>query len=69
MQLGGNSSHSARKDLSGFGGELGEKLRIGGDDLIGRDIMTTARHLAIRLTEIDAALDCFRLGHGSEGAC
>ena len=65
MQLGGNSGHAARKDLSGFGGELGEKLRVGGDDQIGRDIMPATRHHAVRLTEIDTALDCFWLGHGN----
>jgi hypothetical protein len=69
MQLGGNSGDAAWQDFPGLSRELGKKLRIGGDDLIRRDVVTTARHLTIRLTEIDAALDCFRLGHKSEGAC
>ena len=64
MQLGGNSGDAARKDLPGFRGELGEKLRVSGDDLVGWNIMTATRHLAVRLAEIDAALDCFWLGHG-----
>ncbi len=69
MQLGGNSGHAAWKNLAGLGGELGEKLRIRGDDLIGRDVMTAARHSTVCLTEVDTALDSFWLGHGSEGAC
>ena len=66
MQLGGNSGDAARKNLAGFRGELGEKLRVGGNDLIGWDVMTATRHLAVRLAEIDAALDCFWLGHGKQ---
>ena len=64
MKLRGNTGHAAWKDLAGFRRELGEKLRIRGDDQIGRDIMPTTRHHAVRLTEIDSALDGFRLGHG-----
>jgi len=64
MKLGGNSGDAAGKDFPGFSRELGEKLRIGCDDEIGRDIVTTTRHLTVRLAEVDAALDCFWLGHG-----
>lgn len=64
MQLGGNSGHAAWQDFTGFGRELGEKLRIGCHHLIRRDVVTTARHATIRLAEVDTALDCFRLGHG-----
>ena len=69
MKLSGNTGDAAWKDLAGLRRELGEKLRIGGDDQIGRDIMPATRHHAVRLTEIDTALNCFRLGHGSGGAC
>ena len=68
MQLGGNSGDAARKNLPGLRRELGEKLRVRSDDLVGRDVMTATRHLAVRLTEIDAALDCFWLGHGETEA-
>jgi hypothetical protein len=63
MQLGGDSGHAAWQDLAGLRRELGEKLRIGCDDLIGRDIVTAARHTTVRFTEVDTALDCFWLGH------
>ena len=69
VKLGGDTGDAARKDLAGFGGELGQKLRIGGDDEVSRDIVPTTRHHAVRLTEIDTALDCFWLGHGSGGGC
>jgi hypothetical protein len=64
VKLGGNSGHAAREDFPGFSGELGEELRIRGDYEICWDIVTAARHFAVRLAEIDAALDCFWLGHG-----
>ena len=64
MKLGGDSGDAARKDLAGFGGEFGEEFRIGGNDLIRRNIVTAARHLPVGLAEIDTALNCFRLGHG-----
>jgi hypothetical protein len=67
VQLGGNSGDAAWQDLTRFGGELGEKLRIRGDDLIRRDVVTTARHATVRLTEVDTALDGFRLGHEEKG--
>jgi len=63
VQLGGNSGHATRKNLAGFRGELGEKLRIGRYHLIRRDVMTTARHLPVRLAEVDTTLNCFWLGH------
>jgi hypothetical protein len=69
MQLGGNSGDAAWQNFTGFSRELSKKLRIRGDDLVGRDVVTTARHLTVRLAEVDAALDGFRLGHISEGAC
>ena len=69
MKLGGNTGDAAWKDLAGLRGELGEKLRIGSDDEIGRNVMPTTRHHAVRLTEIDSALDCFWLGHGSGSWC
>ena len=65
VQLGGNSGHAARQNLAGFRGELGQQLRVGGDDLTGWDVVPAARHLAVRLTEIDTALNCFWLGHGN----
>jgi hypothetical protein len=64
MQLGGNSGDAARKDFAGLSRELGEKLRVGGDDLIRRDVVTTTRHSAVRLAEVNTALNCFWLGHG-----
>ena len=67
VQLRGNSGDTARKNLSGFGRELGEELRVGGDDLVGRNVVTTTRHPTVRLTEVDTALNCFWLGHGKWG--
>ncbi len=66
VKLRGNSGHAAWQDFARLGGELREKLRIGGDDEIGRNVMPTTRHHAVRLTEIDTALNCFWLGHGKE---
>jgi len=63
VQLCGNTGHATRKDLTGFSRELREKLRIGGDHLIGRDIMPATRHLAVRFAERNTTLDSFRLRH------
>ena len=63
MELGGNTCHAARKDFPRLSGELGKKFWIGGDDEIRRNIVTAARHHAVRLAEIDTALNCFWLGH------
>ena len=49
-----------------IGRELGEKLRVGGDDLIGRDVVTATRHPTVRLAEVNTALDSFWLGHGKQ---
>ena len=69
MKLGGNTRYTARKDFPGLGGELGEEFRIGGDDEIRRDIVAAPCHHTVRLTEIDTALNCFWLGHGSRSWC
>ena len=63
VQLGGNTGHAARKDLAGFGGELSEDLGVCGRQLLDRDVLPAAGHLAVRLAEIDAALDGLWLGH------
>ena len=63
MKLGGNSGNATRKNFAGLRGELGEKLGVGGDNLVRRDVVTTTRHSAVRLAEVDTALDCFWLGH------
>jgi hypothetical protein len=68
MKLSGNTRDATRQNLAGLSGELGKQLRIGGNDQIGWDIMPTTRHHAVRLTEIDTALNCFWLGHGNDGA-
>lgn len=65
MELGGDSRHAAREDFTSLGGELGEQLGIGVNDLTHRDVMPTARHLAVRLAEVNTALNCFWLRHGS----
>lgn len=67
VKLGGNTGHAARKDLSCLGSELAEDFRIGGCQLLDRDILPTAGHLAVRLAEIDAALDGLWLGHKISG--
>ena len=65
MQFCGNASYAAWKNLSGLGSEFPENLRIGRHQLLDRDILTTACHLAVRLAEVDAALDGLWLGHDS----
>lgn len=67
MKLGGNTRHAAWQDLSGLGGELAKKLWISWCQLLNRDVLPAAGHLAIRLAEIDAALDCLWLGHKING--
>ena len=69
MQLGGNSGDTTGKDLTGLRRELGEKLRIGGDDLVCRNVVTTTRHPTVRLAEVNTALNCFWLGHGKWMRC
>jgi hypothetical protein len=64
MKLCGNTRHTTWKDLACLRGELSEKLGVGSNDQICRDIMPTTRHHTVRLTEVDTALNCFWLGHG-----
>ena len=64
VEFGGHAGDAAGQDFTGFGGELGEQLRVGGDDKIRGDIMAAARHLPVRLAEVDAALNGLRFGHG-----
>ena len=64
VKFGGNSGHAARQDFAGLGGELGEQFRVGGNDLIRRNVVTAARHLPVGLAEVDTTLNCFWLGHG-----
>ncbi len=45
----------AGKNLAGFRGELGQKIRIEQIDLIHRDVETAARHLAIARAETNTA--------------
>jgi len=67
VKLGGNARHAAGKDLAGLGGELAEDLGIGRRQLLDRDVLPAASHLAVRLAEIDAALDGLWLGHKISG--
>jgi hypothetical protein len=57
VKLGGNTRHATWQNLAGLGGELREKLGVLVFNLLDRDIMPTGRHLAVRLTEIDSALN------------
>ena len=61
MKFRRDTGDAARKDLAGLRRELGEKLRIGRDDEIRWDVMPATWHHAVRLAEIDTALDCFWL--------
>jgi hypothetical protein len=67
MKLGGNTCHAAWQDLSGLGAKLAEKLWIGWRQLLDRDVLPAAGHLAVRLAEINAALDGLWLGHKISG--
>ena len=67
VKLGGNARDAARKDLARLGSELAEDLGVGGSQLLDRDVLPTAGHLAVRLAEIDAALDGLWLGHKISG--
>ena len=63
MQFRGNTCHTAWKNFSSLSGEFAEDFRIGRNQLLDRNILATAGHLAVRLTEIDTALDGLWLGH------
>lgn len=67
MKLGGNTCHAAWQDLSGLGAKLAEKLWICWCQLLDWDVLPAAGHLAVRLAEIDAALDGLWLGHKING--
>ena len=64
VKLCRNTGHPARQNLASLSGELGEKFRIGENHLVRRDVMTTTRHLPVRLAEIDTTLNGFGLRHG-----
>ena len=63
MQVSCEAGHAARKDLTGFGRELTEKLRVLEVDRVGGDVEATAGHAAVGLTEIAATLFCFWCAH------
>ena len=63
VHLSGDSSHLARKDTTGLGGEFCEKLRILEADLFERKVETLSGHRLIVLTEINPSLNGLRLRH------
>lgn len=63
VKLRGYTRNAAWKDLTGFGSELTENLGVGRRQLLNRDVLPAAGHLAVRLAEIDAALNGLWLGH------
>lgn len=67
VQFRGNAGNTARKNFSSLGTELAENFCVKRSDLLDRDVLPTAGHLAVRLTEIDAALDGLWLGHNISG--
>ena len=67
VQLGRNTRYTARKDLASLGGELTENFSVGWCQLLDRDVLPAAGHLAVRLAKIDAALDGLWLGHKISG--
>lgn len=67
VQFRGNASYTAWKDFSSLGSKFAENFGIERSDLLDRDILPTAGHLAVRLTEINAALDGLWLGHNISG--
>lgn len=67
VQLRGNASNTAWENLSGFGSKFAENFSIERIDLLDRDVLPAAGHLAVRLAEIDAALDGLWLGHNISG--
>lgn len=67
VQFRGNACHSARKDFTGLGSEFAEYFGVEGCDLLDRDVLPAAGHLAVRLAEINAALDGLWLGHDISG--
>ena len=67
MQFCGDASHPAWKDLSCFGSEFTENFWVRRDKLLDRNVLPTAGHLAVRLAEVNAALDGLWLGHNISG--
>lgn len=63
MQFCGNAGNTTWKNFSGLGSELTEDFGIEWIDLLHGDVLPTAGHLAVRLAEIDAALDGLWLRH------
>lgn len=63
VQLGRNTRDAAREDFARLGRKLAEYFWVGRCQLLNRDVLPTAGHLAVRLAEIDAALDGLWLGH------
>ena len=63
MQLSGNTCHTTWKNFSRFGGEFTKNFRIRWNQLLDRDVLSAAGHLAVSLTKIDTALYGLWLGH------
>lgn len=63
MQFSGYTCHATWKNFSSFGSKFAEDFRIRRDQLLDRNILSTAGHLAVSHTKIDAALYGLWLGH------
>ncbi len=62
MHLGWDSRHATRKDFARGRGEFRQQIGIGMINLVNRDVLATAGHATVRLTESNATLDCFWFG-------
>lgn len=60
VELRGNAGRAARIDLSRFGREFREKLRIEVAYLLGWNVVTATWHLAIRTSKVHGSLFGFR---------
>lgn len=67
MQLRGNASDTAWKNFPRLRSEFTENFSIEWRNLLHGDVLLAAGHLAVRLTEVDTALDSLWLGHNISG--
>ena len=63
VHLGGNTSHTAGKNLARLGSELGKELGIAHINGTGRDVDATTGHRLVAGAETDTALNALEFGN------
>lgn len=66
MQVSGEASHAAGKDLASLGRELAKEVGVLEVDRVGGDVEATAGHASVGAAEVAATLFCLWCAHVGE---